>query len=779
MKTGELLSGLLCTSAMLLGLASPAAAQQQPAEGRQQADTAENSPPAGEEILVTARRREENVQTVPVAITVVSQAALDENNVTTIGSLQYLVPSLSVAGTLNRDTVNVAIRGQGSNGTSGLPGVIAYLNDVPIPTDLDGNLAGGPGLFFDLTNVQVLKGPQGTLFGRNSVGGALLLESARPTNELGGSVQLGYGNYDNREVEARLNLPLVADRVLARIAFNGARRDGFTRLLGDPNHPDGVDVDDRDYWSVRGSVTIRPTDGIRNDTVLTYSEYDSHGSPGFLTAVSPDGLALLGGFPITVVFPTLPALLAQQNALGARVHIPVDTPIESRGSTFIISNNTRIELSDNLAFRNIFGYAHTVTTIAFDQDYTGLPFLNFPVIPRRTPITQFTDEVQLLGSAFGGRLNWIAGGFYLIQPYQDQYILQSTTVFGGRSDSESRVRTRSTALFAQGTFDLSSLLQGLQLTAGLRQTWDSRGRFSRGAMPGNPAPPICTEPRTNCSFVVREEAKDDALTWTIGLDYRPVPGTLLYATSRRGYRAGGLNGADASGIPLPTFNPEFVTDYEFGIKSDWHLGAMPIRTNASIYYQNYTDIQIQQILATNGGAFNIITANGAAARLWGIELEVTLNITRNLQIGGSFDYLDFKYTDLGNAADPAQLLAGSTLNRPPVKYGLSGRYTLPLPDSVGRIALQANWNWQDDSGDFNLPVGGLTPSFGLLNASLTWDGIGGTPLDATLYVSNLTNELYVVGGTGAYTLFGTNGTRYGEPRMYGIRLRYSFGASPR
>jgi iron complex outermembrane recepter protein len=191
---------------------------------------------------------------------------------------------------------------------------------VPIPTDYDGQIAGGPGLFFDLENAQVLKGPQGTLFGRNTMGGAVLLQTARLTNDFGGRLQVGYGNYNDREIDGEINLPIIGDKLLARVAFSGQVRDGFTDVQSMPGYPNGTDLDNRDAKSVRGTVTFKPTDSFQNDAILTYQEYTSHGSADFLTAVDPAGAA-------AAMYPNLLALLAQQQALGARTHIPLENEI--------------------------------------------------------------------------------------------------------------------------------------------------------------------------------------------------------------------------------------------------------------------------------------------------------------------------------------------------------------------------------------------------------------------------------------------------------------------
>jgi len=719
-----------------------------------------------EEVIVTARRREENIQTVPVAITVVSQEALQENNVQTLGDLQYMVPSMSATTGLTRDALNLSIRGQGTNGISGLPAVIVYINEVPVPTDKDSNIVGGPGLLFDLENVQVLKGPQGTLFGRNTTGGALLLQTKRPSNEFGGRIQLTGGNYSDREVDGAVDLPIVHDKLLTRVAFTGQKRDGFTKLLSEPGHPNGIDADNRDFWSARGTVTFRPADSFENDTIVTYTKYDSNGAPVLLTDLNPTGV-------ISFLYPAIPAQFAEQQSLGIRTAIPIDTHLESSGSTLSINNISRFALTNEVTLRNIFGYTESKTSYAFDLDATSNPILNIPNTPRNQTIRQYTDELQVLGKNLDGRLDWIVGGFFLKQNPPSTYVLQTSlilagTPFGGPSDSEYRQGDKSEAIFGQATY---AITPKLKFTAGGRYTWDERFFNTRG---GNTFPVVCTEPRVNCTDTTMTESKGSAFTWTLGLDYQVSRETLLYLASRRGYRAGGVNLGTFNGVRLP-FDPEYVTDVEIGTKSDWNLGNVPVRTNVAIYYQDYSDIQVSQTLIDNQNFPVGITANAATARVYGAEFEALLQLTENLQIGANFDYLHFEYTEFQPGVLHTDLLeAQTTVNRPPRKYGVSARYHLPVPLTIGDISIQANWNWQDESGDTSQP-GGIIDAFGVLNAVINWNEIAGSHIDTSAFVSNATDKEYNAGPVALYNNLGYSAARYGEPRMYGLRLRYRFG----
>ena len=765
MRITLLLPGL-CTRGLfvVLGLLSGLAMGAPAVAADASAGTTADQNPALEEVVVTARRREENVQTVPIAIDVVTPQLLQQNNIQTIGDLQYLVPSMSASNFATRDAVNVSIRGQGTNGPSGEPGVVVYINEVPVPVDREGDLAGGPGLMFDLENVQVLKGPQGTLFGQNSVGGALLMQTARPTKEFGGNIQASYGNYDDRELDGAINIPL-SDTLLTRIAFTGQLRDGFTHLLSDPSHPNGTDADNRDDFGLRGTVTYRPNETFQNDTIVTFTQFESHGSPLLLTNVNTSATGCSGApCPAPTFFPTLAPSLAQQQALGIRTVIPVSSNEASSGSNLSINNITRIALSDALTFRNIFGFEDYYQVLALDIDGTSLPILDFPDLPRDDTYHQFTDEAQLLGKTMAGRLEWIVGAFFL-DNQAPKFNVEDNIEFGAPADSGTKPRTRSEALFAQGTYDLSEVVKKLKFTAGLRYSWDDLSAL------GGPAPPGDLQPTGPFQY---SDAKSSALTWTGGLEYQATAETLLYLTSRRGFRPGGANGFSASGLLENNYGPEYVNDLELGLKSDWSLGGVPVRTNIDLYGQTYDDIQVQQIVfASNGSNFAALTENAATARQWGAEFEVHAQLTDDLQVGGTFDYLSFKYTKFAAGVDAATLTEGQYGNRPPRKYGVNARYHLPFDGAIGALSVRANWNWQADS--VAVPSGTVIPAFGLLNLSADWDGIHGTGFDVSLFATNVLNKDYSVGGFNELSSLGFAIQRFGEPRMYGVRLRYWFG----
>src|ERR1700761_6461648 len=245
---------LACTASLFsLGQPTPAFAQ---------ADQPSASSGNLEEIVVTARRKEEKLQSVPVAITAFTPALLEEKHIESASDLAHHVPGLA-SSQETRDEQVFYLRGQGPNGgQGGAPGVVTYFSEVPF-------YASGPGIYFDLDNLQVLRGPQGTLFGRNTTGGAVLFEPKHPTNNFEGYVQLTLGDYNRQGVEAAVNIPIIADTLLVRVAGSRETRDGYTKDIGT-----NQDLDNRDYWAGRIGVTWRPTDDFEN--YLVYDTLYNH-----------------------------------------------------------------------------------------------------------------------------------------------------------------------------------------------------------------------------------------------------------------------------------------------------------------------------------------------------------------------------------------------------------------------------------------------------------------------------------------------------------------------
>jgi iron complex outermembrane receptor protein len=815
------------------------------------------------EIIVTAQRREERAQDVPIAITAFSGEQLDQRNVKQPQDLYGSVPSLVVGnqGQAVRDVQSYSIRGQ-STGFLSSPAVAIYLAEVPLPASVNFNLQGSPGMFLDLENVQVLEGPQGTLFGRNTTGGAVLLVPQKPTNKFEGYVEGTVGNYDLRAVEGAINIPIIDDVLMVRAAAAYRDRDGYTRdLVWNKSR------DDIHYYTGRLGILFRPTERLENYLMAYVTNSDNNGAGHIHRGWNYNLLRAVGFCSDTAPVPGLGVScdvyrrqteIADQNG-PRRTRNAVDefAKIKNWG----ITNTTSFELMDELTLRNIVSYQKLKDKFTVDQDGTPIQqydtfilnnrFPNFPIpglaefgIPI-TPgnvyvngdpsfdlptdnIKQFTEEFQIQGNMLDKHLTFTVGGFYysakpdgLWGRHNLNFCPALFTGLCGLGSAYSGITNKSKALYAQGTFDFGAVtpaLENLRLTAGYRYTWDTVSGFSSSWRPNAVAPGtvICSgtgaiAPNAAALDDCRFDAtlKSKAPTWTVGLDYKPIQNLMVYGKISRGYKAGGLN-TFAVQPETQTFDPEKLTSYEAGFKSDWLVGSMPVRFNANYYYSDYKNVQ------RPAGDFNPTTGAqgaqilGATARIQGFSADASIRPIKAIEIGGSVSYTDAKYktfeqvvlSPAGQIACNSTVVGGAVV---PVPRGSVADYScnkfqfvtpwivnanatvnIPIPEALGALSLFVNYSHvssQNTSPLSPAAIGGvpvepgvLIEGYGLLNASIDWRNIGGRGLDASLFVTNLTNKLYRVSNSGVFQSLGVWSELYGEPRMYGLRLRYRFGS---
>lgn len=768
-------SGRPCTNARILPAilvwtlsiaASPASAQ----------SDAESSAKSNQltEVIVTARRLKEDAQTVPVTVQVISQDTLKQQNITSVGDLQYLVPGL--AGITNTpNAIRLTLRGQGALGNLSYPGVIFFENGVPTPWFGGGGQNSGPGMFFDIENVQVLKGPQGTLFGLGSAGGDILVNSVRPSNDWGGYVDVGVGNYNDRELDTAFNVPIIPDVLLTRIAYTSQTRDGYTRILGTPSNPQGIDGDNRDTQSLRVTVAFKPTDWFRNDLIWTDEQFSGRGVFGVLSYLVPGG-------QFATKYPAVAALYAEQQGLGIRTVIPISVDPVADGYSRSLTNISLFNLGDNITIKNIFSFDEENNTFAGDQDNTVYPWYDVYSYPYSKTIWQYSDELQLAGANFNSRLHWIAGAFYLTQPEDldnpSHYSVTQTTILGAQGYGVGTTGSKSRAVFGHLIYDLSDLVHGLSVNGGARSSTDSYTNHSWGG------PGVCEGSAYSCTSGITPSSgsgSSKATTWTAGIQEQISAKTMVYVTSSKGYRPGGANGfSTVINAQLPAFDPEYVLETDLGIKSDWKIGSMPLRTNVALWHQDYDDIQEQVIHPlAEGGAY---TQNAGSANFNGYEIEAWAFPTTNIEIGANFAHISKHYTHFLPGVDEtaiAQLNATKTLGDPPEKLNAFVRYQLPVRSDAGEVFVRADYNWQAASGWLGIPENlGVQRAFGLLNLSATWQEVYGKPYDVELWMSNATNQVYSTQAVQAWMpeYLGYGDTLYGEPRMYGVRVKYHFGA---
>ncbi|WP_375194242.1 TonB-dependent receptor domain-containing protein [Sphingobium sp.] len=796
------------------------------------------------EIIVTANRRAERGQDVPISITALSPQRLEQQGIAKEQDLAASVPSLVVGqnGQGSRDSQSFTIRGQGATFQAS-PGVVVYLGEVPLPAAITLSQQGGPGNFVDLENLQVLSGPQGTLFGRNTTGGAVLLVPKKPTNDFGGWIKGEYGNYDRNYIEGAVNLPIVNDKVLLRVAGAYHDRDGFTRDV-----TFNKDRDNEHWFSGRVGLTLKPTDALENYTMAYYSKSDNNGTGLVNKGFNINGLKLVGfctdpgevSSGIDVPCDVYRGVTARSDALGPR-QTAFSTDVFQQTISWGISNTTDLELSDELKLRNILSYQKLRIRYRYDGDASvlqqhdvdpgvlpgpGVVTSPFPInyfnatlateLPR-DDLRQFTEELQIQGDMMDSKLVWTVGGFYYEQkPDGPQgsravvYCPAAFTGFCGASYARYGTSTVSKAVYAQATLDLGLLtpaLDKLKLTAGYRYTWDHISGFATqySQQTANPTLATCGADNSTVSFATAAadcqfsaSLRTKAPSWVVGLDYKVTPAILLYGKVSRGYKAGGFN-QYAVFTNTRTFDPEHVTSYEIGMKSDFHLGSMPVRLNTALYTLDYKGIQ----RAT--GDLNPVTFAGGArtlnadARIRGVEVEASIRPFQGLEIGGNLSYTDAKYKkyqytvnnafgqEACNGFVPFLGTADSSCLKlqylAPWIWSVHAAAEQPLGKDAGTLSLFVNYSHTSSQNTeaVQLPSsqpGAVLGAYGTLSASLDWRNVMGSAFDVGLFGTNLANKLYRTSNSDVYQNGGLLywATIYGEPRMYGVRVKYHFGA---
>jgi iron complex outermembrane receptor protein len=757
------LAVLLCGAATLLALPSvhPAYAQaaQQPAAG--------SAPTGLEEVVVTARRREENLQKIPVSVTAFSPAKIEELHAQTLTDIQYMVPSLNIDSNNTRDANNFNLRGQGTTYQAD-PAVVVYFAEVPLPFN-----GGGPGFYYDLDNIQVLKGPQGTLFGRNADGGAVLFQPKKPGDEFEGYFTAGFGNYTNIQLQGAVTVPIVQDKFSIRVAFDRRSRDGFTKDIYN-----GKDYDNIDYWAARVSAVMKPTDDIEN-YILFNSVYDhNNGTSALLTGVDPTGPALgIFGQPLLQA-------LALQQSLGPRETFMTPDSIYNIWNYGVV-DTLKWNLGEDLTLKNIFGWQVYKQVSRLDVGGTTLPILYYGdtgqyggVLDRNSPdFYSATEELQFSGKALSQHLQWVAGAYFEFD-HPEGHDLTDQIVFGQPIYSDVGKGVRSEAVYAQGDYDLSQLspiLDGFTFTGGYRYTWDYRTAYQDAYVPVAPGFTVCQYGGTfpNCTATFERHFQKG--TYTLALKYQIDDATQVYVTGRTGFKSGGFNISAPPNSPLASFGPEKSTDVEVGVKSDFEVEGMKARTNVALYHTDYSQIDRALVYVVNGtvGAFVV---NATSAEIEGAEFEGTLIPFSGLELNAVYSYTYSKYGSyVTNQGDfSGQVLPYVSKN----KFDLSARYYLPVDPALGDISFAPSFSFQTryknlDNNDPDIFIA----SYGLLNLNFDWKNILGRSIDANLYVTNALDKVYRVGEGSYYTSLGVVTSTYGEPRMYGINLKYRFGGN--
>ncbi len=778
--------------------ASPAASPGTAAAPSSAPATPASAAPTGngrglEEILVTARRQTENLQKVPTAVTSFSALALRQSNITLVTDIGRHTPSMSFAqSTYGPLGAFVAIRGQRPTDLTitQSPAVGFYVDDVYQPSTLSINSLG----LDDAASVEVLKGPQGTLYGRNTTGGALKITTPLPDyDEITGSARLGVGNENDRRAYAAVSVPIVDDKIAFRISGNYERNHGYGRDVYSDTSLGALNE-----RSIRGTLRLKLSDNfeaiLRGDALYARGT----GTPNYLNAAVPGGAlvqsaAFFFGLPFTQAglnqaYTMLIDRYANPQGFDRSFNGPAFQVVKEQTQSLTLTWNV---VSD-LTIKSISAHQHLVTHINGDTDNTPISGVdgNF----ENQNYNDYTEELQAIGKLLDNKLSYTLGYFYYrLDGNEPAFANLLFPLTGQVIVNKAHLVDTSNSGYAQVKYNL---FPGVRLNAGVRFTHETNPITLNNYIQ-TPATQICNIPPIylqTAACVASFSTSASNWSYTGGIDADITQGVLAYAKTSRGFKAGGVNSrSSASGI-LDSFRPEQVTDYEIGLKSEfWDHRA---RVNLAGYISKYKNIQRSVVVLGLGGGPTTQIQNAASATIKGIEAEITLRPTTRLTLSASGSYTDPKYDRYIDEATGQDLSHNAFPGIAKWTGNLSASYRVTTPLGPLTTSLDATYqskvDWTPDehlpASAFNKPSSLLpngqnpfpngTRQYTIQNAYALLNGRVNlavtSKLDVAVWVRNLTNKRYSVGGEDQSGGLGFIYKIPGTPRTYGLEVAMHF-----
>jgi len=730
-----------------------------------------------DEIVVTARRREETLQTTPISITALTAQSLEQRNVDDVTKLSQVVPNLNLLSSTAFGASRTAfafIRGVGQTEVfvQNDPGVGIYVDGVYI-----GRSQGSVFDVLDLARVEVLRGPQGTLYGRNTIGGAINLISTPPSAEQSFTVQAEVGNYNTVNASLKANLP-ISEKVLSSVALSRRSHDGYSEAKFDPICPNcsQTDIEDEDSWAGRVAVRLLPNESLTIDLTADYSKKDDL-PLGTRTLFFKEGL-----------FPQYDNAVRVAWA-GRGPGSFVNTTPNTHQSSFTGADKQEVWgvsatvawTSDKTTLKSITGYRELDLYHASDSD--GAPLALNTIIPQETTQNQFSQEFQLLSSAFDNRLDYILGVYGMkedafdsinqgqsfgelafLPPFAPPRFLpfpqfvpatcfnrNAPPLYGcGRRGAETTdYKVRSYAAFGNATWHLTDRLS---ISGGLRYNYEAKDF-------------LFISPAFGGSFFDLS-ADWDSLTPRIGVEFKATADMLLYASYSEGFKSGTFNNGNDPTQPLDV-RPEKVKAYEVGAKTSWWDNRLTF--NIAAFYSDYTNqqLQVQTNVLTQSRAF----VNVGGSEIYGAEIEVVARPTEYLRLDAGLGYTHTEITKI-NVGTPNVKLGAKLVHTPEISVNLGGDWTVPISE-MGSLILRADWSYKSEQeGDFTNNRNVRVDSFNVTNLRATFTPTSGR-WDIYAFGDNVFDEEYEL----SRASFDPNNFASavdGAPRTYGAGLKVRF-----
>jgi iron complex outermembrane receptor protein len=763
-----------------------------------------------ENIVVNATRQEANLQDVPVAITALSGQSLTELSVWRPWELGNQVPGLTVTADSGRGTQpSFAIRGVGPEFGAAAGSVETYFADVPLSGPFQEPAMSAQ--FFDLQSIQVLKGPQGTLFGRTTTAGAILVVPQAPTGEFGGYGRVQVGDYGDFQAEGAVNVPIVDDKVLLRIAGFDWTRSGYGRTttgrVDFAGRPLPLQTyDNQNVLELRGTLAIKLED-LENSTIVTYHRDDNRNTSH---ASVTDPSTVLGAL-IDNLYPGITSLPVHKSDISTDLS---KFPSENWG----IFNTTAYALAPALSLKNIFGYIHAqgVGNVSSDVDGTPLPAIDLPPVARIDTHNQFTDELQLRGKSLDDRLTWIVGGIVdeTRQPggANKGPLINVTNALPGVNTYFQQNTANNFGVYGSVSYGFTNDLTG---TAAFRHTWNDNHvvqddtSLTNAQFLANPGMVIADYPASVLTHLDHNRHFEGDM-YDAGLQYQFSPLAMVYGGYRHGFKLGGFNVSSPPNAPSEQeFAPESVDDFHLGLKSEFEADGIEARFNIEGFWDLYYNKQVSYLTLTalgNSAALSTVTINVPKTTYRGFDIDTTLVPADWLDLHILYTYIDAEYDDWpdptfgATAGAPGCPVAGCAdlhldLSHNPVafvspnKISMTARFHVEL--SLGEFVFQPNLSYQDKLytiGDAHLLPQGETAWLGvpynydsaaragdfinaymLINLRAELDHILGGSIDAAININNVTNKVYSLGNTTSIA-YGVQSDSYGPPRMITLEL---------
>lgn len=719
--------------------------------------------PALEDVVVTARKRDERLQDTPISISAFTAAQIDQRGLTDVSQVAQTAPGIhfeaqsGIAG--NSNSSSIYIRGIGQNDFIPTlePGVGTYLDGVYIARSIGGTLD-----LVDVERVEILRGPQGTLFGRNTIGGAVSLTSKPPAEVLGGYVEATVGSYDRQDYRASVEGP-IGDRIEAKLTGGYFSRDGdVTRIV------DGRDLGNTNKFVGRADIAFQPTDEWDLRLAVDGTSSSDHGPGSELVALNPNGLAVVdyntffGGTPGSPSYYDARFLSRPYKTYDGG---PSHDTLNLWGVSF-----TATRTFGDFDLKSITAYRQFRSEFGLDTDVSPLPV---SLTLDNDTGKQFSQELQFNGKFFDDRLKLTTGLYYFRELASDTgYVPYSTFSFS----TGGKVRNSSYAVFGQGTYQVTD---ALEFTAGLRYTIERKGynpqsnilRATPGSILGDPALGFA-EP----GIFVGQSILPPGFTFHDFYNVSPVgqlayhweKDLMTYVSVSQGFKSGGFTQRALYPLPtVPTFGPEKATVYEVGVKTE--LFDKRLRINADGFYTDYDNVQIVGL--SNGAP---IYQNAGSATIKGVEAELSVVPVVGLDLSVSLAYTDAAYNQLAAGVVANGVNLGSKFPFTSKWTGsLSASYTFDV-GTIATVTPEIDWSYRstyylDYVNSPELRQGGY--GFGNITANVRPIGY---PWELNVGINNFTDRRYKLNGYADQFVDGSSNAYFSRPLEVFARLRWKF-----